>query len=109
MSLTNISKKYFTAFSNQDLETLGEMFSDFVRLRDWEIKVDGKKNVLEANKNIFDNLSSNIVNVVNMYECDRTIIADLLINLEEKQVIKVVDIIEFDENNLIKSIKAYKG
>ena len=42
---------YQTAFNNQDLFKLEELFADNITLKDWEINVNGKQKVLEAFKN----------------------------------------------------------
>ena len=54
MSLANFQ---MFIFFNQDLETWEKCFL-ILYLRDWEIKVDGKKNVLEINN--FDNLTQTL-------------------------------------------------
>jgi len=50
MSLINITKLYFQYFSEKDVQNLELLFSENIRLVDWEINVIGKKNVIEANK-----------------------------------------------------------
>ena len=50
--------KYFEDFSNKDLEKLSDIFSDEITLQDWDILAEGKQNVLEANKNIFNSVDT---------------------------------------------------
>ncbi len=40
--------KYFQVFSDKNIDTLSEMFSDDVELRDWNIFASGKKNVVDV-------------------------------------------------------------
>jgi hypothetical protein len=104
-------KKYFQTFSNKDLDGLSEMFSETVILADWNISVFGKKDVLDANKGIFDSVNSIAVNPYayyggnNAYAVELTIEVDIDGKIEELQV---VDVITFDEEGLIDTIKAYK-
>ena len=58
---------YFNIFSNKDLNGLEEAFSDEVILKDWDILAIGKKEVLAANKNIFDNVQTISVNINEIY------------------------------------------
>ena len=49
-----IAQCYFQAFNDQNLNAIGEMFADGIVLRDWELNVSGKADVLSANQNIFE-------------------------------------------------------
>ncbi len=100
--------KYFEDFSNKDLAKLSDIFSEKIRLQDWDILADGKQNVLEANKNIFNSVDTISVNLKELY-IDKnvaTCIIEIVINNEE--TLKVIDIIKIDTNGKIKEISAYK-
>lgn len=100
---------YFQKFSNKDIEGLSEMFSDDVRLSDWDIMEFGKEDVLKANQNIFDSVETITVKPVNFYyDEDTTFAVEILIVVNEKEILEVVDVISFNEFGLIDSIKAYK-
>ena len=110
MSLIKISKEYFETFSNKDLAGLQELFSKDIRLRDWEIKAIGLEDVLKANKNIFINVETIQVNPLEIYNDGNTVIAELEIDINNGQEsLLVLDIIEFDNENKILEIRAYKG
>jgi ketosteroid isomerase-like protein len=108
MNLETLAEDYFEAFSHKDLDTLALMFHDDVELRDWDISAEGIDEVLEANKKIFDSVTSIKVTPDALYNDGDTVIAELSIDINDDQVIWVVDVIKF-ENDLIKSIRAYKG
>ena len=55
---TKLARRYFEAFSNKDINTLTNMFSDEIYLRDWEIDTKGKRNVTLATENIFKSVDS---------------------------------------------------
>lgn len=105
-------EKYFQTFSNQDLDGLSEMFSDNAILVDWDIKANGKDEVLEANKKIFQSVDT--INVVPYFyyvgEEAYAIEIDVIVNAgkESEETIQVVDIISFNEEGLIQSVEAYK-
>jgi len=117
MDYVNICNEYFRAFSDKNLDRLSEMFHDDVYLRDWEILANGKEEVLDANKNIFDSVDKIEVitenqglefNGIN----DTTEVfneIEIHINDGEERLV-VVDIIEIElKSGLIKSVRAFKG
>lgn len=115
MNYIDYAQSYFKAWNKANLELLEEMFDNDCLLRDWEISVKGKQNVLKANKNIFSSVQSIKANILDLYESVskskngyKVIIAELEIIVNKKEKLLVTDIIEID-NNKIKSIKAYKG
>lgn len=107
--LKNKVKKYFEAFEKKDLGELSELFSKNIYLRDWENEAEGVQNVLLIYESIFKILKTIKINVVNVYIQEKTIIAELHINIDDIQALKVVDIIEFSDLGKIKSILAFKG
>ena len=107
--LKKISQKYFKYFSSKDLDLIGSMLSSKVILKDWDVYAEGKENVLSATKNIFDSVETIKVVVKDIYREEQTIIAKLDILINDKEMIKVVDIIQFDKSNKIINIRAFKG
>ena len=107
--LKKISQEYFKSFSCKDIDLIESMLSSEVILKDWDIYAEGKKDVLSATKNIFDSVETIKVVVLDMYREKCTIIAKLDILINSKELIKVVDIIQFDQSNKIINIRAFKG
>ena len=105
---TQRALKYFEAFSAKDTSSLANFFDKNVSLRDWEVNVNGLADVLTANQKIFTSVQSITVKPIKLYEDNSTVIAELIINIDNKYLINVVDIIEFSINGLITSIRAYK-
>ena len=108
-SLKSIAKEYFQFFSSKNIQSLENFFHKNITLRDWEISASGIKNVIEANKKIFSSVESISVNPLNLIEENNYVVAELEITINNKEVLKVVDIIEFDDKFKILSIKAFKG
>tara|TARA_B100000029_G_C17353711_1_gene879900 strand:+ start:571 stop:900 length:330 start_codon:yes stop_codon:yes gene_type:complete len=109
MDLIENSKFYFEIFSNKKIELLEKIFSDEITLRDWENHVKGKDQVLQVNKNIFESVDSINVKPLNINADKNKIFAELEIEINNKDKILVFDIITFNEQGKITSIKAYKG
>jgi hypothetical protein len=106
--LKDLAKKYFIAFSEKNIEKIAEMLSDEIVLRDWNVTKSGKNGVLNATQNIFDSVESIDVKPINIYCEDNTIISELKIVVNDSITELVVDIITFDIDNKIASIRAYK-
>ena len=107
--LKSLAREYFNNFNNKDLKKLSNMFSEDIILRDWNIEGKGKQEVLQINKNIFSDVPDISVNILKLYQNDNSVVADLVINLCKKENIFVVDILDFNNSNLITSIRAFKG
>ena len=111
MDLYNKTVAYFEAFSRGDLDALSELYANNIYLRDWEGTYVGSMVVLDANKQLFDNVDALAVRIIALH-CDedaRTIAAEIEIMIPESDPLLVVDVIEFNSEGLISSIRAYKG
>ena len=109
--LYNKAVAYFQAFSEGDLDALGELYANNIYLRDWEGTYVGAMVVLGANKQLFDNVDALAVRIIALH-CDedaRTIAAEVEIMIPDSDPLLVVDVIEFNSEGLISSIRAYKG
>lgn len=101
--------KYFETFSNKDIEGLSKMFSDEVTLVDWDISESGIENVINANKNIFKSVETiNVIPLKYYSNDDGSYAVEISILINGTETLDVVDVISFDQNGLINSIKAYK-
>lgn len=107
--LKELALNYFEAFSKADIARLRNLFSDKVCLRDWNIDVLGIDSVINENSKIFKALKDISVEVLNLYEDAQTVVAELVISANGVPAFKVVDILNFNEEHKIVSIRAYKG
>jgi len=103
------AKKYFKFFSQKNISSLSLMFSKKITLRDWKINKKGIKKVIKANLKIFEDCKNINIKLLKIFQIKKTIIAELFIRINKSKPLAVVDIIEFDKNNKIKSIRAYLG
>ena len=110
--LKNLCEKYFELFSKKDINSLSKLFSNDISLIDWEIKEVGKENVIKANKKIFNSVDS--INVIpqkiNVNKNVAMCMIKIVINqdLDDEDHLKVIDVITFNDSNLITEISAYK-
>ena len=103
--------KYFDAFSAMDLPVLEDLYAKNIYLRDWEGTYVGATAVLNANKQLFDNVDALVIRPTLMH-CDEdalTVIAEIEIMIAGAEQLLVADIIEFNSQGKIRSIRAYKG
>ena len=103
-----LCKRYFSYFSNKDIDNLSNVYSEDVILRDWDTAVQGKEQVLDTNKNTFDAVDNIEVIVIEQAQIHNIVYNEIEIKIDNESLL-VVDVIEFDNDNLIKSVKAYKG
>tara|TARA_B110000858_G_C17752113_1_gene450194 strand:+ start:349 stop:675 length:327 start_codon:yes stop_codon:yes gene_type:complete len=108
MKVRKLTEKYFTYFRSKDINQLKKLFDDEIILCDWEIEISGINNVVSQNIEIFNNLGKFDLKIKNIYEIGKIIFAEINILIND-EVIKVIDKIEFNENNMIIKITAYKG
>jgi hypothetical protein len=111
MDIKQLTINYFNAWNNHDLDKLKDLFSDSCSLREWDINVSRKEKVIEANSNIFNLLPYIRANIINIYidNNSKTTVSELIIELNENDKLKVIDVIAFNSNGSIETIRAYKG
>jgi len=107
--LSKLIKQYFKSFNNHSIDELSILFSSKIQLKDWEVNLKGINNVILHNKKIFSENKKIHVKIKNLSFDNRTVFAELLIQIKKNKSINVVDIITYDNKKLIKSIKAFIG
>ena len=65
--------------------------------------------VCQANQDIWNNTDSINIVLVNQIQENNQVVNEIAIEVNKEETLLVVDIIEFDDNGLIKRIEAYKG
>jgi hypothetical protein len=85
------------------------MFSEDIHLRDWKISVFGKEVAVNETKNNFESAKSITIDILNTYESGDAVAGELCIVVDENEALHVVDVVSFNNEALIKSIRAYIG
>jgi hypothetical protein len=99
---------YFQSFCKKDTASLEVLFSDNIILTDWEVQIVGKDNILKFNQNFFNSVNEIRIDVDKVAVGLDTVIAEIKIIINNNISVAVVDVIEFDQDNKIKQIRAYK-
>jgi len=105
---SQIAMLYLKAFSEKDLASLETMFAENVILTDWEGQMIGKENVLAFNQTLFSQLGHIRIDLDKIAIGHNTVMVEILIVLDNKVKIPVVDVIDFDQDDKIREIRAYK-
>ena len=106
--LIKITKLYFKYFSSHNIEQLAALFDKNIKLQDWTSKVSGKEIVLNFNRKIFKDNPKIKVKVKNIFSKKNMCCCEIIVKLNNKTNINVIDLIIFNKKSLIKNIKAYK-
>ncbi len=104
-----LCKVYLKKYAEKDIEGIALLFSDTIILRDWKIRVAGKKWALEETQKNFDAVSHLDIVILETYENKNTVAAEIQITINGQEELFVVDVITFNEEQKITSIRAYLG
>ncbi len=109
LSNKKIGLSYLKKYAEKDLNSIEEMFSEDIVLRDWKIRVEGKENALKETRKNFANADSIQIEVLSTYENKDTVAAELKITVDSTEELFVVDVITINSEGKIASIRAYLG
>ena len=108
-----LARVYFDTWNKHDLPGLRALLADDATLRDWDVEVAGRDAVVAANAKIFAAVPGIKIEVLTTHVAvnTTTVVCEILVrtNNEKGEVLKVVDVISFDEESKIVSVRAYKG
>jgi len=111
-ALYSTAEEYFRAWNDHDVEKLESLLDPNCTLIDWDINVRGRKQVAEANGNIFSTFPKVHIDILEMHvsEGSQTVCTEIEVKFGDNDTksAKVVDVIEFSKNMKVKSIRAYK-
>ncbi|MDT0607701.1 nuclear transport factor 2 family protein [Croceitalea rosinachiae] len=100
---------YLRKYANKDIKGVGELFADDIILRDWKIRVIGKEIALKETRKNFETVDSIEIDVLSTYESEDSIAAELKITVDKTEELFVIDVITFNKDSKIASIRAYLG
>jgi ketosteroid isomerase-like protein len=99
------TQEYFDKFSDRDIRGLSHLYSQDVRLLDWNIDVSGKEEVLNANASLFD--LDFTLEVHTITHSGNKTFNEITITIGDEKF-EIMDVITFNENYQITNITAYK-
>lgn len=100
---------YLKRYEEKDLNGIEELFAEDIVLRDWKIRVEGKEKALSETRKNFKNAETIEIEVLATYENEDTVAAELKIVVDATEELYVVDVITFNAEGKITSIRAYLG
>ena len=100
---------YLAAYAARDLAAIEAMLADTITLRDWQIRVVGKAAALAETRKNFAAVEQLRIDVLAAYERDGGAAAELRIVIDDRDILHVVDVFEFDAGGRITAIRAYLG
>ena len=109
MFLTDKFVAYLNAYAKKDLEAISTQFADDILLRDWKISVSGKACAIAETKKNFEAARSIEIEILNTYESTNAVAGELKIVVDGQEVLFVVDVVTFNVDGKIASIRAYLG
>ena len=96
---------YFKAFNEKDLETLSELYSEDVTLKDWMGRWETKPMVLGENQNLFTSQPHLSITLNRIENKSNTSYCYISIGLEDTKL-EVLDCIYFNKRGKISHIEA---
>ena len=109
LNLKALFTAYLSAYARKDLDAVSAMFSDNISLRDWKISVQGKKLAVAETKSNFQSAETIEIVINNIYESSNAVAGELVITVDRTEILYVVDVVTFDGDGKIESIRAYLG
>jgi hypothetical protein len=103
-----LANKYFELFSKKNIKQIAEMFAEEIILNDPNVCSIGKTEVLNTTQNIFNSANTIQIKVKDLYSENRAVVAELEIVIDSNELIRIVDILKFDDSDKIERISAYK-
>jgi hypothetical protein len=105
-NLIELSQKYFEYFGTKNPKGLEGLYSDDIKLTDWNGIWKGKNAVLEMNESIFNN--ELFVKVYDIKQSENRTYCHITITINNTDL-KVLDVIDWNLNGTITSIEAFDG
>ena len=83
---------YLQRYAQKDLAGVESMFAEDIILRDWKIRVEGKKIALDETRKNFLAADSIEIQVLNTYENENTVAAELKITVDKTEELYVIEV-----------------
>ena len=100
------SERYFEALNEKDVQFLDTLYHSDIELYDWNDSWEGKQNVLDMNEGLFDAGLEFELQFSN--QVGRITYNHILIHTN-KETLKVLDVIYWNDDFKITKIEAFKG
>lgn len=109
MSLTASFTTYINAYAAKNIEQVSALLADDILLRDWKISVRGKSQAIAETQKNFAAAQTIAIDILRSHETATSVAGELRIVVDGREELFVVDIVEFNREGKIQSIRAYLG
>lgn len=104
------ARNYLLAYESKDLEAISDMINPAVSLQDWNVSGSGESFFIDETKKNFAAADQIEIRILSIQESADVVSAQLEISIDGgRELLNVVDVISFDSNHKILSVRAYKG
>ena len=107
LSNEQIIEKYFTAFNSKDTGLLANILDTNISLEDWDGSFSGANEVVRSARELFTTFPQLKIDIRALAFSKNYASAEIYIQLDNANLIKVVDIFELEDGKIHK-IRAYK-
>lgn len=83
------------------------LLADNIIITDWEGQAVGKANVLKFYQQLFDNFKTIVVDISKIGLGQDTVLAEINLTVDG-QTYHIVDVLDYDQDDKIKFLRAYK-
>ncbi|MCQ3939400.1 MAG: nuclear transport factor 2 family protein [Chloroflexi bacterium] len=109
MTHIELFRVYLRYYADKNLEAISAMLAEDVHLRDWNISVNGKAEVVRETAKNFAEAASIDIQILDVYENADTVAGELRIVVDGTIDLYVVDVVTFNKHSKVTAIRAYKG
>jgi ketosteroid isomerase-like protein len=109
--MTNLEKfnTYLRLYAAKDIAQISEMFAADIVLRDWKIYVQGRDAAIAETRANFDAAKRIEIQPLHLYEAKDAVAGELRIVVDGNIELFVVDVLTFNVEGKIRSIRAFLG
>ena len=106
--IEKLTRRFIELYAAKDINTISDMFSEDIVLRDWNYEVVGKDAaIIEFTKN-FDEAETLHISIKNIYLSELSGAAEIEVTVNGL-ILGIVDVVTFDSADQITSVIAYRG
>jgi len=109
VSNTERFRAYIAAYARKDLAAIDAMLAPDASLRDWNLSVQGKAATLAETAKNFAAVATIDIDILALYASEDAVAGELKIVVDRREELRVVDVITFNAQGAVVSIRAYLG
>tara|TARA_R110002110_G_scaffold210301_2_gene422757 strand:+ start:244 stop:603 length:360 start_codon:yes stop_codon:yes gene_type:complete len=107
---SQIVEDYLYFFENKEYDDVIGLFSDECSITDWNVgRIHGKDNVARFFSELFESVGDIEADITHIHEdLSGALTCEMVLQIDSETML-VADIFEFDNEDKIKALRAYKG